>query len=405
MVQAQTRGALQVLDWIMSRHVHEYLDTAGRPVGEGRAAAFQQVQTEMRTCPYAGSRYQHAKPMNVSALQQMPDWPQVLTMLSWFSQRHRAGRQGEIKTADDLAQVTSAGVFLVDFLVLRQHRPLQSREIPVLISGLYKVCLGLQLAYLPERFAGESTPTDLPDAAGFYAYLEENELLIGEAEVCAGSPAMILEAYDAIVGRRGVSQEDLPPPCTGLDIDWDQFDLFTYSAATMWRDLAMYAIRMPQFCPKLVDSRLPSELQDRLNALLERRGTKLLKGQTGLVVDIARVVQEYTGPADDSLPEEAAEPPTPSPAHQPPSLAAIVLAWLSCVAPEDMRIYAPVVGNNLQARLAPYDTYEAAVLDALNQRISRLMRALGLRQTSALTASALSHVFGRTLRDWGCTSW
>src|SRR5580704_3318193 len=119
MVQAQTRGALQVLDWIMSRHVHEYLDTAGRPVGEGRASAFQQVQTEMRACPYAGSRYHHSKPMNATALQQMPPWQHVLTMLSWLSQRYRSEHQREITTYDDLAQVTGAGVFLADFLALR----------------------------------------------------------------------------------------------------------------------------------------------------------------------------------------------------------------------------------------------------------------------------------------------
>jgi hypothetical protein len=135
MVQAPTRDGYQVLDWIMSRLVHEYLDDAGRPVGEGRAAAFQQVQTEMRTCPYAGSRYHHAKPMNVSALQEMPDWQHILKMLSWLSQRYRAAHQNEVTTCDDLAEVTSAGVFLVDFLVLRQHKPLTSHGIPVLISG------------------------------------------------------------------------------------------------------------------------------------------------------------------------------------------------------------------------------------------------------------------------------
>jgi len=96
MVQAPARDAFQLLDWIMSRHVHEYLDVAGRPVGEGRAAAFQQVQTKMESCPYPGSRYHHAKPMNLTALQQMPPWQHVLTMLSWLSQRYRAKHQTEI---------------------------------------------------------------------------------------------------------------------------------------------------------------------------------------------------------------------------------------------------------------------------------------------------------------------
>jgi len=41
--------------------------------------------------------------MNVSALQQMPDWPQVVAVLRWFSQRYRVRTQREITTADDLA--------------------------------------------------------------------------------------------------------------------------------------------------------------------------------------------------------------------------------------------------------------------------------------------------------------
>src|SRR5271166_5166633 len=138
MLQAPPRDALQVLDWIMSRHVHEYLDVAGRPLGEGRAAAFRHVQTEMQPCPYAGSRYHHSKPMNVSALRQiMPAWDQIIAMLSWLGRRYRVRHQTEITTFEDLSLVTSAGVFLADFLVLRQHHPLQSGEIPVLISGLY----------------------------------------------------------------------------------------------------------------------------------------------------------------------------------------------------------------------------------------------------------------------------
>ena len=219
MLQAPPRDAFQVLDWIMSRHVHEYLDIAGRPVGEGRAAAFQHVQTEMQSCPYAGGRYHHAKPMNVSALRQiMPAWQQIVTMLSWLSHCYRARHQREITNYDDLSLVTSSGVFLADFVVLRQHMPLHSGEIPVLISGLYKVCLGFQLATflgsLQERFARSTTPTHLPDAAGFYDHLEEHELLIGEAEVCSGSAAMIMEAYDAMTGRHAVAKEALPPDCT-----------------------------------------------------------------------------------------------------------------------------------------------------------------------------------------------
>jgi hypothetical protein len=91
---------------------------------------------------------------------------------------------------------------------------------------------------------------------------------------------------------------------------------------------------------------------------------------------------------------------------EPVSLAATVLAWLSDVAGAVMHAHAPVVASALSAQLAPYETYEAAVLTGLNEHLSRLMDALGLgRPRHAVTASALGHVCGRTLRDWADSSW
>jgi hypothetical protein len=144
-------------------------------------------------------------------------------------------------------------------------------------------------------------------------------------------------------------------------------------------------------------------VQDRLNACLKRRADELLAGQKGLVVDIARAAQEAFGrPAADGTPE----PPAPSPGLPPGGLAATVLAWLGDVAGDDLQTYAPVVAETLQAQLGPYDRCEAEVLEGLNHHLNCLMQALGLdRADAALTASALSLVCGRTLPDWGATSW
>jgi hypothetical protein len=408
MVQAPAVDAFQVLDWIMSRHVHEYLDVAGRPVGEGRAVAFQQVQTEMQSCPYPGSRYHHAKPMNVTALRQiMPVWDQIVTMLAWLSQRYRARHKKEITTYDDLSLVVSAGVFLVDFLALRRHRPLRSREIPVLISGLYKVCLGFQLATflgsMQERAADEKAPARLPGSAGFYADLEAHELLIGEAEVCSGPAALIMQAYDAMTAGHEVAPEALPPDCASLEIAWERFDVFTHHVAYIWDDLVQYVIRAPTFCPELTDPRLPADVQERLNSCLKRRGAELLAEQKGLVVDIARAAQEDSA-RPDAWPSESSGSVSPS-TLQESSLVATVLAWLSDVAGADMQTYAPVVASDLQVRLAAYDLYEGTVLAGLNRHLSCLLDALGFdRPSAALTPSTLSHVCGRTLRDWSAAS-
>jgi hypothetical protein len=383
----------------MSRHVHEFLDVAGRPLGEGRSAAFQHVQTEMSPCPYAGGRHHHAKPMNRTALRELPPWRDVLTMLSWLGQRYRAGHETAITTYDDLAQVTGAGIFLADFLVLREHSPVRSGEIPLQISGLYKVCLGFQLAYIPERFADTAAPGRLPDSAEFYAYLEANELLIGEAEVCSGSAAMIMQAYEAIIRPHEIAQQALLPLCAGLEIAWEQFDGFTHHAAGVWRDLALYVMEASTFCPELTDSRLPEQVRLRLNACLKQHWTQLLEGQTGLVVEIARAAQDY---ADG---RQSRPPLAPSSVPQPGGLAASVLAWLGQVAAADLQAHAPLVANALAAQLAPYDICEATVLDGVNEHLSGLMLALGLARPSAgVTASALSRVCGRTPRDWGATS-
>src|SRR6516165_1775623 len=160
----------------MSRQVHEYLDVAGRPLGEGRTAAIQHVHTEMQSCPYAGSRHHHTKPMNVSALRNIvPVWDEIVRILAWLVQRYRDRKKKEITTYEDLTLVASAGAFLADFLVLRRHQPLRSREIPVLISGLYKVCQGFQLAtFLGSTHArgANRAPAHLPSAADFYEYVE-----------------------------------------------------------------------------------------------------------------------------------------------------------------------------------------------------------------------------------------
>src|SRR5262249_6415968 len=157
-------------------------------------------------------------------------------------------------------------------------------------------------------------------------------------------------------------------------------------------------IEAAQFCPELTDPRLPADVQGRLNACLKQRGTQLLAGQSGLVVDLARGAQQFLKGPSTPVPTEPRESPLATPSTEPRSLAATVLAWLTDVAGSDMHAHAPVVASALQAQLAPYESYEATVLTGLNQHLSCLMDALGLGRPSAgVTASALAHVCGRTL--------
>src|ERR1700682_4168434 len=54
MVKGAVGDAFYALDWITARHVHEYFDVGGRPLGEGRAAAFDKIQTELQLFPNGG---------------------------------------------------------------------------------------------------------------------------------------------------------------------------------------------------------------------------------------------------------------------------------------------------------------------------------------------------------------
>jgi hypothetical protein len=261
------------------------------------------------------------------------------------------------------------------------------------------------LGSMQERFA-EQKPQELPTAAEFHDFLEAQELLIGEAEVCAGPPAMIIEAYDAMVRGPAVAQEALPAECARLEIDWEQHDRFTDHTAYLWNDLVMYVIEAAQFCPEITDPRVPADVQDRLNACLEQRGTRLLEGQKGLVVDLARGAQQFLARPSTPLRTPPRRPQLATPGLEPGSLAATVLAWLSAVSGADLNAHAPVVASALQAQLAPYEVYEAAVLTRLEEHLSGLVDALGLgRPQGRLTTRTLSRVCGRTLRDWADTSW
>jgi hypothetical protein len=373
--------------------VHAYLDTAGRPVGEGRSTVIQEVETEMRTCPYHGSRHHHEKPMNASAIQGMPAWPRLLGLMKWLSYRHRKRYGAGVTNSNDLARITSAGIMLVDYLALRRADPVGSGDVPLLVSGIYKVCLGYQLAYLPERFAEQDAPAELPDAAGFLAYLEETGLLIGEAEVCSCPPELILQSYEAMT--RETENVSIPQP-PDLAIDWERFDDFAEAAGDMWREIVIFAIRMPALIPQLEGVEFPTDVKDRLNGLLLERGTRLLDARDGLVVAVAESVRSVIGTPATPLPSQAGL----SGEIQTGSLVEIVMDCLRNSAPDEAAKYASAIGSALNSQLGPYEEYEAGVLARINASLDGVMKALNLEGGPAITQSALSQLCGRSMRDW-----
>ena len=159
----------------------------------------------------------------------------------------------------------------------------------------------------------------------------------------------------------------------------------------------MFALRMPGLIPQFEDTGLPDKVQTDLNTRLLNQGTRLLEGRDGLVVAIAEAVRS------------AAEMPVvPLPSHigkstntvRPGTVAARVMEWLHSQAPEDLAIYGVAVEKAIALQLGFYEDYEEGVLIRINTSLDSVMRALDLEAGPPITPAALSHICGRTMRDW-----
>jgi hypothetical protein len=410
MTQETVLDKARVFDWLLQRHVHEYMDVDGRPIGEGRSQAYAQVETKFKSCPYAGSRYHHAHPMNVSALQSiLPEWQNSLSLLSWLSQRYRAFYHKPVSTYYDLALISGMGVFLTDYMALRQSQPLVSHHIPVWMSGLYKVCLGFQqatfLAMMNDCFKSSDAEKTLPDGKGFYAYLEDQQLLIGEAEVCGGSEEMISRAYETMTGQYSSPEtRDHLPQLAAMDIDWDAYDAFTFHTSNLWRKAILFVIQMRDFGIELHDPSLPAGLLDAINAYLKDSFAKLLGAQSGLAVEIARLTLEESGRSLEEwltvqagfLSEIDCQPECDASADE---LSGAIMQQLAQVF--DLSKHQQTIACAVNEQLARYEAFEAAVLQAFNDHLGHILVALGHDHFGdALTSADLSSVYGKTVRNW-----
>ena len=228
---------------LVQREINDFTDTAGRPLGEQRSGLYAQTPTELRSCHHAGSRYQHANLMNISALKDILQvWEDILSLFSAVHQHYCRLHRKQVDTLADLFEISNTGILLADYLIYRAGTQLQTHEIPLLVSGFYKVCLGYRLVALPllleQLFAGNKTADVVPDNHGFYAYAEKNHIFIGATEVCSGSQQLIRQAYDAMTGR--TIYPDRTEQITNLMINWPDFIRFAAHTSHLWLNLSLY---------------------------------------------------------------------------------------------------------------------------------------------------------------------
>lgn len=189
-------------------------DDEDRLIREGRTPAqfIRPGEIEYKTCPYPGTRHQHACPMNVSALRQMSaHWDDVLDACAVMRAAYVEGRgasssAGELPELIDVWRIGQLGSALPWFYLLRG----EGAPTPAYAAGLAKITLGVGLwaqQLLVLQLAGSWTPVPLTPQA-IYESTEATGALIGATEVCTGPEKMMLRFFEALVA--GVPQGTSP---------------------------------------------------------------------------------------------------------------------------------------------------------------------------------------------------
>lgn len=232
---ARGRGALtSMLSFGELFSLHGVLDQEQRPLGEHRAppSVTRAVPTELRSCPYPGSRHEHRLPMNLSALRQATrHWDEVLVGLAAL--RTWCGGGPQPTTLAELWRLTAAVAVLPAYLL---NGPRGGRVLDGATAALYKACLGLKFLIeqrvLQEILEGGAL-VDGGTADGLSDYAETSGWLVGRQEVCAAPPGLIREILDVAVrgresegGSRLVARVDSPEQLRAFaGASWDLYGL------------------------------------------------------------------------------------------------------------------------------------------------------------------------------------
>jgi hypothetical protein len=194
------------------RVAHMSVDAEGRQVGESNAfpAVLRvDVPTRWRTCIYSGSRYQDAKPMNVSALKSMrAHWAPMMAMLLKVRQAYlrRCPQAQAGWTVGHLERMSTAVLALPAYQLMRHEGRVENGQLHPVLSSMFRVTDGLRMTMHHMLFIPFGEPTRKPDtpmsAAEVHAYAERAFSLHSEHGVCAGPRAMIDEFLSVLIDGR-----------------------------------------------------------------------------------------------------------------------------------------------------------------------------------------------------------
>lgn len=185
--------------------VGTYHDIEGRPLSENKAPeeCRRGVPIELAECRYPGRRFSHAKPMNISALQQMvKNWPEVIGALNFIRNLYLPHEDGPEIPLLSFWKIARTASLVPSYLLYRGRQPFANRDLPAFVAALYKASLGLfdtaQAMALRGTLTGEYNKDSLVNVEAIFDFAENQEVLIGAKEVCAGPANLIREAIRAI---------------------------------------------------------------------------------------------------------------------------------------------------------------------------------------------------------------
>jgi hypothetical protein len=353
-------------DVALDRQLHQVIDTEGRFLGEQRAVRPSDgtvPEMRLKTCPYAGSRHHHPRPMNISALQQITaHWPSVLDGMAVL--RGRALATEEV-ALDDIYRIVRTATLLPAYLTRRRHEPVGVLD--PRIATLYKVAIGY--VGLVQRMGfdlvlGEGDVLPTATVAEIMEEAESNEHFIGPAQVCAGPANMVREVLEVIVrGDRRVEAN----PWTVEPIEIDR--AFEYANRVMQLELTKTLL-----------------------------GIEIWQSGAQTSVDGPKPHMSVTWDLDDYSEEERALLEPVLRRRVASHVRAAVARRGATPASVDAFFYAFEEASEVRD-VARYLEVERAALSALTELRDLARKTLGVEARPPLVAEDVTRVFGPTLRD------
>ncbi len=391
----------QVLSYLIERWVANNVDTHGRPLGEHRCkGAYPELNTQHRTCMYTGSRYQHAHPMNLSALRDISQqWALVIEILVALHREYLRKNNNSTFDIKSFMHVAGAGVLLPDYLCLHADKQDFNTVFTVDISGLYKVCLGaLAVAWelsVVKDVSGED-PVRL-DPHLVYEYLEDMQWLIGPEEVCGGSKRLIIEMFVAMIegdnsglGSNRTLDELLP----GVDVD--SFMGFSEAANELLYKVVMFWVKGAGFDPNNLQPGTSKKIKKRIIENLSNRFQEVISHPKGFPGEIAGVILKHYPDIKHAEHEEIQSFDSNLSADT-----GGISTFLTKLFTEGDSIEISDLSQQLSQQRKSYFVYEEKMIKELGYLINTAVTCLGYPESdSDMTPLELMNVIGATPRKF-----